>query len=128
MSNEQTMQAPTPPGADSGVRDVEGFTHRYADVNGTRIHYVIGGEGPAVVLLHGFPYSWAAWAAVMPKLASAGYTVLAPDLRGMGDSSPAEDGFAKTNVAQDVRAIVHDLRLGPINLVGADIGTMVAYC
>lgn len=118
------ISAPSP---DSPVAGLDGFTHRYADANGTRIHYVVGGTGPAVVLLHGFPYSWAAWRPVMPRLAAAGFTVLAPDLRGMGDSAPAEDGFEKTNVAQDIRTIVHGLALGPIRLVGADIGTMVAY-
>ena len=113
------------PGA--AVDGLDGFTHRYAEVNGTQIHHVIGGEGPAVVLLHGFPYSWEVWREVMPRLAVAGFTVMAPDLRGMGDSAPAETGFAKTNVAEDVREIVRRLGLGPIRLVGADIGTMVAY-
>lgn len=129
MTSQATssVNAPIAPESDSAVEGLDGFTHRYTDVNGTRIHYVIGGEGQAIVLLHGFPYTWAEWAPIMPRLAAAGFTVLAPDLRGMGDSDPAEDGFAKTNVAQDVREIVHGLGVGPINLVGADIGTMVAY-
>lgn len=118
----------TPPAADSAVEGLPGFIHRYAEVNDTRIHYVIGGEGPAIVLLHGFPYSWAVWRDVMPLLAQAGYILLAPDLHGMGHSAPAgNDSFAKTNVAQDVRGIVQDLGFGPVNLVGMDIGTMVAY-
>ncbi|MEU3985341.1 alpha/beta hydrolase [Streptomyces sp. NPDC026672] len=117
-----------PPLADSAAEGLEGFTHRYADVNGTRIHYVIGGEGPAVVLVHGFPFTWAVWRELMPLLASRGYTVLAPDLRGMGDSAPAEtDTFAKTNVAEDIHQIVRGLGLGPINLVGMDVGGMVVY-
>ena len=117
-----------PPAADSPVEDLPGFHHRYAEVNGTRLHYAVGGEGPAVVLLHGFPYSWAVWRNLMPLLAEAGRTVLAPDLRGMGDSAPAEnDTFAKTNVAQDVREIVQRLGLGPVDLVGMDVGAMVAY-
>ena len=117
----------TAPVPDSPVAGMPGFTHRYAEVNETRIHYVIGGKGPAIVLLHGFPYSWAEWRDLMPLLTDAGYTVLAPDLRGMGDSAPADDGFAKTNVAEDVRQIVSQLELGPIDLLGADIGAMVAY-
>ncbi len=116
--------ARTAPEPDSPVTCMIGFTHHYADVNGTRIHFVIGGEGPVVVLLHGFPYSWTAWRDIMPRLAAAGFTVLAPDLREMSDSAQAEDGFAKTNVAEDVRAIV--LGLGPVRLVVADIGAMVA--
>lgn len=117
-----------PPAADSAVDGLTGFRHRYAEVNGTRIHHVIGGSGPPIVLLHGFPYSWAVWRDILPLLAAAGRTVLAPDLRGMGHSAPAgSDTFAKTNVADDVRAIVGTLGLGPIDLVGMDIGTMVAY-
>ncbi len=118
----------TRPVAGSAVDGLAGFTHRYTDVNGTRIHYVIGGEGPAVVLVHGFPFTWAVWRELMPLLAAQGFTVLAPDLRGMGDSDPAEsDTFAKTNVAEDIRQIVLGLDLGPINLVGMDVGGMVVY-
>ena len=61
----------------------------------------------------------------MPQLAMAGFTVLAPDLRAMGDSAPAEDGFAKMNAVEDVRALVRER--GPVRLVGTDIGTMVAF-
>jgi pimeloyl-ACP methyl ester carboxylesterase len=116
------------PAADSAVDGLAGFTHRYADVNGTRIHYVIGGAGPAVVLVHGFPFTWQVWRPLMPLLAEAGYTVLAPDLRGLGDSAPAEtETFAKANVADDIHEIAQGLGLGPVNLVGMDIGGMVAY-
>ncbi len=118
---------PQAPAADSAVKGLKGFAHRYAAVNGTLIHYVIGGQGPAVVLLHGFPFNWAAWGPTLPLLAAAGFTVLAPDLRGMGHSAVAKDGYAKTNVAHDVRGIVDSLGLGPIDLVAMDIGTMVAY-
>lgn len=117
-------QVPPPEGPVAGM---DGFSHRYADVNGTRLHYVIGGEGPAVVLLHGWPYTWAEWRKLMPRLATAGFTVVAPDLRGLGDSAKAKTGYSKTNVAEDVREIVRSLGLGEINLVGTDIGTMVAY-
>lgn len=125
-----TMESAIKPPLD-GEREsypLEGFVHGYSETNGTRIHYVIGGTGPAVVLLHGFPYSWAVWRRLMPLLAASGYTVLAPDLRGMGFSAPAEnDSFSKLNVAEDIHGVVHGLGLGPINLVGMDIGTMVAY-
>ena len=63
----------------------------------------------------------------MPRLAEAGFTVIAPDLRGLGDSAKAEAGYAKTNVAEDVRQVVRSLGLDTIHLVGTDIGTMVAY-
>ena len=62
------------------------FAHHFADVNGTRIHYVSGGTGPAIVLLHGWPLTWREWRGIMPALVQAGFTVIAPDLRGLGDS------------------------------------------
>jgi len=121
------LSAADAPAAESAVNGLTGFTHRYAEVNETRIHYVIGGTGPAVVLLHGFPYTWALWRKLMPLLAKAGFTVIAPDLRGLGDSDKASTGYTKTNVAEDVRQIVRSLGFDTINLVGTDIGTMVAY-
>jgi hypothetical protein len=62
------------------------FSHHMASVNGIQLHYVIGGQGDPVVLLHGWPETWYAWHKVMPALAK-NYTVIAPDLRGLGDSS-----------------------------------------
>ncbi len=119
---------PTPPAPAAGpVTDLAGFRHAYADVNGTRLHYVVGGQGPAVVLLHGWPYTWALWRKLMPLLATAGFTVIAPDLRGLGDSAKPEAGYTKANVAQDVHELVGQLGYPTINLVGTDIGTMVAY-
>jgi pimeloyl-ACP methyl ester carboxylesterase len=61
------------------------FTHQTADVNSVRLHYVIGGQGSPIVLLHGWPQTWYAWRKIMPALAER-YTVIAPDLRGLGDS------------------------------------------
>src|SRR5919197_267126 len=62
------------------------FSHHMASVNGIQLHYVIGGHGDPVVLLHGWPETWYGWHKVMPALAK-NYTVVAPDLRGLGDSS-----------------------------------------
>jgi pimeloyl-ACP methyl ester carboxylesterase len=104
-----------------------GFAHAYADVNGTRIHYVVGGNGPAVVLLHGWPHTWSVWQNLMPPLASEGFTVIAPDLRGIGDSDKPRGGYSKVNVATDVHELVQELGFDSINLVGMDIGTMVAF-
>lgn len=109
------------------VHGVPGFAHAYAQVNGTRIHYVVGGDGPAVVLLHGWPYTWAVWHNLMPPLASEGFTVIAPDLRGMGDSDRPDGGYSKVNVATDIHALVQELGFDSIDLVGMDIGTMVAF-
>lgn len=79
------------------------------------------------MLLHGWPYTWAEWRKLMPLLANAGFTVIAPDLRGLGDSAKAESGYSKLNVAEDVRQIVRSLGFETIDLLGSDIGTMVAY-
>ena len=104
-----------------------GFAHHYAEVNGTRLHYVSGGQGPAVVLLHGWPYTWAEWRKLMPLLADSGLTVIAPDLRGLGHSERADSGYEKSSVAEDVRQVVRLLGFASIDLVGTDIGTFVAF-
>ena len=111
---------------DGAAADVEGFTHHYADANGIRLHYVSGGSGPAVVLLHGWPLTWREWRDIMPALAEAGFTVIAPDLRGLGDSERPSHGYDKKTVADDIRHIVRDLGFDSIDLVGTDIGMMVA--
>lgn len=103
-----------------------GFTHRDADVNGVRLHYVIGGEGDPVVLLHGFPETWYAWREVMPALAKE-HTVIAPDLRGIGESSLAESGYDKTTMAEDVYRLVRELGFEEVSVVGHDLGAWVAY-
>ena len=113
--------------ADGAAADVEGFTHHFAAVNNTRIHFVIGGSGPALVLLHGWPTSWREWRKVMPLLAAAGYTVIAPDLRGLGDSDRTDSGYDKSTVADDIRHLVSELGFDTVDLVGTDIGGMVAF-
>ncbi len=102
------------------------ITFGRAEVNGIRMHYRMAGSGEPVVLLHGFPETSNAWRKVMPELA-AHYTVLAPDLRGFGDSDRPETGYDKRTVAEDVHELVHHLGLGPINLVSHDVGMMVGY-
>ena len=127
MSNATGATEPAAPRADSAADGLPGFTHRYAEVNGTTLHYVSGGAGPAVVLLHGWPLSWREWRGVMPALAAAGFTVVAPDLRGLGDSARPADGYDKRTVAEDVRQLVQTLGHREVNLVGTDIGMMAAF-
>jgi pimeloyl-ACP methyl ester carboxylesterase len=109
------------------VEQMSGFEHRYAQVNGIRLHYVIGGEGPLIVLLHGWPFTWAEWALLMPLLATQGYRVVAPDLRGFGLSELSDQGYAKDNIACDVFELVRLLGEDAAVVVGTDIGGMVAY-
>lgn len=124
--SERDMTITAPP-AGSDVDTLPGFRHEYVDVHGTTIHAVVGGAGPLVVLLHGWPFTWLAWRALMPQLADAGFTVLAPDLRGIGDSGKPDSGYTKQNVAEDIHQVVETLGFDSIRLVGMDIGTMVAY-
>ena len=111
---------------DGAPADLDGFVHHFADVNGTCIHYVSGGAGPAIVLLHGWPLTWREWRGIMPALADAGFTVIAPDLRGLGDSDKPSKGYDKKTVAEDIRHVVRALGFEAIDLVGTDIGMMVA--
>ena len=102
------------------------FSHRTALVNGIQLHYVIGGQGDPIVLLHGWPETWYAWHKVMPALAK-NYTVIAPDLRGLGDSSKPPTGYDGKTVAEDIHQLVTQLGFESIFLVGHDIGVLVAY-
>ena len=104
---------------------MESTSHR-AEVNGLRLAYRRAGEGPPVVLLHGFPETSYAWRKVVPLLARH-HTVIAPDLRGCGASDRPATGYDKRTVAADVRALVDQLGLGPVNLVAHDVGMMVGY-
>ena len=101
--------------------------HGAALVNGGRIHYRRAGTGPEVViLLHGFPQTGRSWEKVMAELASR-FTVIAPDLRGAGESQRPATGYDKKTMAGDIHALARSLGFGRIHLVGHDIGGMVAY-
>lgn len=103
------------------------FSHRTAEVNdGVRLHYVVGGRGEPVMLLHGFPQTWYEWHRIMPALAER-YTVIAPDLRGMGASSKPASGYDNRTVAEDIYQLVRHLGLQKISIVGHDFGAPVAY-
>jgi len=102
------------------------FSHQMASVNGIQMHYVIGGHGDPVVLLHGWPQTWYAWHNVMPALAK-NYTVIAPDLRGLGDSSKPSSGYDAKTTAEDIYQLVSQLGFNKIYLVGHDLGALPAY-
>lgn len=103
-----------------------GLTHHAAAVNGQRIHYVRAGSGDPVVLLHGWPQTWYQWRKVIPVLAEH-YTVIAPDLRGFGESSKPIDGYDKRTVAEDIYQLVRHLGFEKVMLVGHDLGGPTAY-
>src|SRR5580693_1122931 len=99
---------------------------RFASVNGLRLHYLIAGKGDPVVLLHGYAETSHMWRPLMAELAST-HTVIAPDLRGAGQSSTPADGYTKAAMAQDIHALTNKLGYERIRIVGHDIGLMVAY-
>jgi pimeloyl-ACP methyl ester carboxylesterase len=103
-----------------------GFISDYAKVNGTMLHYVRGGTGPAVILLHGFPQDWYEFHQIMPRLAEK-FTVVAVDLRGMGGSTATPGGYDAANMAEDIHQLADQLHLEHVYVVGHDLGGMVAY-
>jgi pimeloyl-ACP methyl ester carboxylesterase len=104
----------------------KGFVSRTARVNGTMLHYVRGGKGPAVLLVHGFPEDWYEFHRIMPRLARQ-FTVVAVDLRGVGRSAATAGGYDAANLAKDAHQLVGQLKLARVYVVGHDIGGMVAY-
>lgn len=110
-----------------GRRPPYGFTEQCTSVDGVTINYVQGGARPTVVLLHGYPQAWYAWREVLPQVAQH-YTVVAPDLRGTGDSDAQAGGCDKKTLAGDVDGLLVQLGLDQhVRVVGHDIGSMVAY-
>lgn len=101
--------------------------HHVAQVNGIRMHYRVAGRGDPVVLLHGFAQTSHMWVArIMPALAQR-YMVIAPDLRGSGDSEKPASGYTKQTLAEDVFQLTQYLGLDKIFLVGHDFGANTAY-
>jgi pimeloyl-ACP methyl ester carboxylesterase len=104
----------------------DAFQHGMVDVDGGSIHYVRGGQGPPIVLLHGWPQTWWEWHKVMPELARD-HTVIAVDLPGLGDSGAPADGYDKATTARRVRQAVHQLGFTQVEVLAHDIGSMVGY-
>ncbi len=103
-----------------------GFHTETVSANGARLHVRVGGNGPAVLLIHGFGDTGDMWAPLAADLARD-HTVVVPDLRGMGLSSKPAEGYDKRTQASDMRAILTALGIDHAVVVGHDIGTMVAY-
>jgi len=90
------------------------------------VHYVRGGSGPAVILVHGFPEDWNEYRAIMPRLAGR-FTVVAVDLPGIGKSSPASGGYEAANTASQIQAVARALELDRPYIVGHDLGGILTY-
>lgn len=103
-----------------------GVTEHFAEANGVRLHYLIAGKGEPVLLLHGYAQTSHMWLPLMAELAKT-HTVVAPDLRGFGQSAKPETGYDKKTMAQDVHALAVQLGFKREQVVGHDIGLMVAY-
>jgi len=100
--------------------------HHTAQVNGTRLHYVTAGEGPPVMLLHGWPQTWYEWRHVIDLLADE-YQVVAPDLRGFGYSAKPAAGYDAGTMAADLAALADHLGLRDVTVLGHDWGAVFGY-
>jgi pimeloyl-ACP methyl ester carboxylesterase len=124
---------PTPegPGSVSGAPNLpEGFTatfaSRYVDTGQLRLHAVIGGDGPPLLLVHGWPQTWYAWRMLMPALARD-FEVIAVDQRGIGLSDKPPDGYDAGTVAGDLVALMDALGHERFAMYGTDTGMPIAY-
>ncbi len=104
----------------------ETIASRMAEVNGVKLHYLTAGNGPALVLLHGYAETSLMWRPIIPALA-ARFTVIAPDLPGIGDSDIPSDGLDMKRAGVRMHDLVKSLGVQKAEVVGHDIGLMVAY-
>jgi pimeloyl-ACP methyl ester carboxylesterase len=112
----------------SELPHVDGVSHRSVRARGLEFHVAEAGEGDDVVLcLHGWPQHWYEWRHLMPELAAAGHRVLALDLRGFGWSDAPAGGYEKENMADDVLAVLDELGLQRVKLVGHDWGGWIGF-
>jgi pimeloyl-ACP methyl ester carboxylesterase len=109
-----------------GVASAQAPQSKFAEVNGVKLHYLIAGKGDPILLLHGYAETSHMWLPLIAKLAS-NHTVIAPDLRGFGQSAAPAGGYTKKEMAQDIHALMVKLGYPKVRLVGHDIGLMVAY-
>src|SRR5216683_2414257 len=114
---------PAKAGADAGANII---ASRTAEVEGIKLHYLTAGQGPAVILLHGYTQTSRMWRPIIPLLAEK-FTVIAPDLPGIGDSEIPADGLDMKTAAIRIHALAKSLGVEKARVVGHDIGLMVAY-
>jgi pimeloyl-ACP methyl ester carboxylesterase len=132
MSSSPTrLPAPHGPGSVSGAPGLPDgfagtFTSRYVDTGDLRQHVVTGGEGPPLLLVHGWPETWYAWRLVMPALAR-GFFVVAPDQRGRGLSGKPDRGYDTGTLAGDLAALMDALGHRRFAVAGHDTGLWISY-
>ena len=104
------------------------ITHRFVDTNGIRMHFATAGEGPLIVLLHGFPESWHAWRHQFAPLSEAGYHVVAPDLRGYGQTDQPEplEAYNIFQITGDIVGLLNALGESSAVIVGHDWGAWIS--
>jgi pimeloyl-ACP methyl ester carboxylesterase len=109
---------------------LDGVEHRYVDLgDGVTVHVADAGpaEGPVVMLVHGFPENWWEWHKMIKPLAADGYRVLCPDLRGAGWTSAPRSSYTKSEMADDLAAVLDRLGVGTVKLVAHDWGGPAAF-
>jgi pimeloyl-ACP methyl ester carboxylesterase len=130
---QPAARLPTPqgPGAVAGAPDLpvgfrETFTSRFVTVGGLRMHAVVGGKGPPLLLIHGWPQTWYQFRLVMPALAKQ-FTVIAVDQRGIGLTDKPRDGYDLRTEANDMAALMDELGYQRFAVIGFDTGMPIAY-
>jgi len=130
-SSSSDLPTPAGPGSVSGAPNLPAgftgtFTSRYGDAGGLRQHAVIGGAGPPLLLVHGWPQNWYAWRLVMPALARD-FEVIAPDQRGTGLTDKPPGGYDPGTLANDLVALMDTLGQQRFAVVGTDTGLPIGY-
>ena len=114
--------------ADRPIPELEGVQHRYVDAGGLRTHVAEAGEGPPLVMLHGWPQNWWMWRELIGPLAASGRRVICPDLRGYGWTAAPPGGYEPEVFARDVAALIEAVAPGePVDLVGHDWGGYTGF-
>ncbi len=131
MSATTNLSTPEGPGSVSGAPGLpagftETFTSRYVDTGDVRLHAVIGGDGPPLLLVHGWPETWYAWRLVMPALARD-FQVIAVDQRGIGLSDKPAAGYDTGTLANDLIGLMDALGHDRFAVVGHDTGFAISY-
>jgi pimeloyl-ACP methyl ester carboxylesterase len=130
-SSAASLPTPAGPGSVSGAPNLlagftDTFTSRYVDTGEVRLHAVIGGAGPPLLLVHGWPQTWYAWRMLMPALARD-FSVVAPDQRGIGLSDKPSGGYDTATLAGDMVALMDGLGHHRFAMYGTDVGMPIAY-